>query len=154
MSSFNKVILLGNLCRDPELRYLPNQTAVTDLTLAINHKYKTAQGEAREEVCFIDCTAFGKQAETLNQYCQKGKPLLVEGRLKYETWDDKQGGKRSKHKVVIDGFQFLGTRSDADDEQPQPATNYPRNRQTVQQGAPQQSPISDEQHFKEDDIPF
>jgi single-strand DNA-binding protein len=154
MPAYNKIILVGNLTRDPELRYLPNQTSVVDIGLAVNHRWKTAQGEDREEVCFIDCTAFGKSAETINKYCQKGKPLLVEGRLRYESWEDKQSGqKRSKHKVVIDGFQFLGSRSDADDEQPPPSTNHPKNRQAVQQGA-SPSPISEEQHFKADDIPF
>src|SRR5947208_16820555 len=109
MANFNKVILAGNLTRDPQLRYLPSQTAVVDFGLAVNHKWRTPQGEDREEVLFIDCSCFGKQAETINKYCQKGKPILVEGRLKYETWDDKEGGgKRSKHKVVVDGFQFLG----------------------------------------------
>ncbi len=114
MASYNRVILVGNLTRDPQLRYLPSNMAVVDIGLAVNHKYRTAQGEDREEVCFIDCTAFGKQAEVINQYCQKGKPLLVEGRLKLDTWEDKQGGgKRSKHKVTIDNFQFLGGRGDA-----------------------------------------
>jgi len=114
MANFNKVILAGNLTRDPQLRYLPSQTAVVDFGLAVNHKWRTPQGEDREEVLFIDCTCFGKQAETINKYCQKGKPILIEGRLKYETWDDKEsGGKRSKHKVIIDGFQFLGGRDGA-----------------------------------------
>src|SRR5947207_4380289 len=111
MASYNRVILMGNLTRDPQLRYLPNQTPVVDNGLAVNHKYRTASGEDREEVMFIDCTAFGKQAEVINQYCQKGRPLLVEGRLKLDTWDDKQTGqKRSKHKVTIDNFQLLGGR--------------------------------------------
>src|SRR5258706_14175529 len=111
MANFNKVILAGNLTRDPQLRFLPSQTAVVDFGLAVNHKWRTPQGEDREEVLFIDCSAFGKMAETINKYCQKGKPILVEGRLKYETWDDKEsGGKRSKHKVIVDGFQFLGGR--------------------------------------------
>src|SRR5215212_7685105 len=111
MANFNKIILVGNLTRDPALRYLPSQMAVCDFGLAVNHKYRTKNGEDREEVLFIDVSAFGKQAEIINQYCQKGRPLLVEGRLKYETWEDKQGGgKRSKHKIVIEGFQLLGSR--------------------------------------------
>src|SRR3954470_10405685 len=111
MASYNKVIMVGNLTRDPQLRYLPSQMAVVDIGLAVNHKFKTAAGEDREEVMFIDCSAFGKQAEIINQYCQKGRPLLVEGRLKLDTWDDKQSGqKRSKHKVTIDNFQLLGSR--------------------------------------------
>ena len=111
MANFNKVILLGNLTRDPELRYLPSQMAVVDFGIAVNHKFRTAQGEDREEVMFIDCTAFGKQAEVIKQYCQKGKQLMVEGRLKLDSWDDKQTGqKRSKHKVTIENFQFVGGR--------------------------------------------
>ncbi len=111
MAAFNKIILVGNLTRDPELKYLPNQTAVVTFGLAVNHKYKTRDGEAREDVCFVDCTIFGKGGEIIQQYCQKGKPLLVEGRLKYETWEDKQGGgKRSKHIVMVDNFQLMGGR--------------------------------------------
>lgn len=113
MASYNRIILVGNLTRDPQLRYLPNQTPVVDIGLAVNHRYRTAAGEDREETMFIDCTAFGKQAEIINQYCQKGRPLLVEGRLKLDTWDDKQTGqKRSKHKVNIDNFQLLGGRQE------------------------------------------
>src|SRR5215213_4292103 len=111
MANYNKIILVGNLTRDPQMRYLPSQMAVTDFGLAVNHKFKTKTGEDREEVLFIDCSAFGKAGEIINQYCQKGKQILVEGRLKYDTWEDKQGGgKRSKHSVVVDNFQFLGGR--------------------------------------------
>src|SRR5437764_13916500 len=111
MANFNKIILVGNLTRDPQLKYLPSQMAVVDFGLAVNHKFRTKTGEDREEVCFIDCSCFGKGAEIINQYCQKGRPILVEGRLKYDTWEDKQGGgKRSKHSVVIDNFQLLGSR--------------------------------------------
>src|SRR3954454_23481648 len=79
----------------------------------MSRKYRTAAGEDKEEVCFVDCAAFGKQAETIAQWCRKGKPLFVEGRLKYDTWEDRQGGqKRSKLTVTVDGFQFLGTRDD------------------------------------------
>src|SRR3954471_18635839 len=169
MANFNKVILAGNLTRDPQLRYLPSQTAVVDFGLAVNHKWRTPQGEDREEVLFIDCSCFGKQAETINKYCQKGKPILVEGRLKYETWDDKEsGGKRSKHKVVVDGFQFLGGRDSGpggggggggggdEVEQRPPQRSAPRPQQSRGPAAPSRQPepeppIGDEQHFKEDD---
>jgi len=174
MANFNKVILAGNLTRDPQLRFLPSQTAVVDFGLAVNHKWRTPQGEDREEVLFIDCSAFGKMAETINKYCQKGKPILVEGRLKYETWDDKEsGGKRSKHKVVVDGFQFLGGRDSTPggggggagagggEEMEQRPRSAPRPQQSQQSRpapAPNrpepEPPIGDEQHFKEDDIPF
>jgi single-strand DNA-binding protein len=109
MASFNKVILIGNLTRDPELRYTPKGTAVAKLGLAVNRQWKTDSGEAREEVTFIDIDAFGRSAEVIGQYCKKGKPLMIEGRLKYDTWDDKQTNqKRSKLSVVLESFQFLG----------------------------------------------
>jgi single-strand DNA-binding protein len=109
MASFNKVILIGNLTRDPELRYTPKGTAVARLGLAVNRQWKTDTGEAREEVTFIDIDAFGRQAEVIGQYCKKGRPLMIEGRLKYEQWDDKQTNqKRSKLMVVLESFQFLG----------------------------------------------
>src|SRR4051794_13797455 len=111
MASFNKVILLGNLTRDPQMRYLPSQTPIVEFGLACNRRFKTQSGEDREEVLFVDCSAFGRQAEIINQYCTKGRPLFVEGRLKYDTWEDKQGGgKRSKLTVVVENFQLLGGR--------------------------------------------
>ena len=173
MANFNQVILLGNLTRDPQLKYLPNQTPVVEFGLAVSRKFKMQNGEEREEVCFVDCSAFGKQAEVINQYCQKGKSLLVEGRLKYDTWEDKQGGgKRSKHSVVVDNFQFLGGREGGGgggggggapggreeyDQRPAPAAAPQRGRggPPPRQSQPDQAPpISDEEHFKEDDIPF
>ena len=109
MPSFNKVVLMGNLTRDPQLKHLPSNLVVDEFGLACNRRYRTAAGEDKEEVAFVDCTAFGRQAETIGQYCTKGKPLFVEGRLKYDTWDDKQGGgKRSKLSVVVENFQFVG----------------------------------------------
>ena len=114
MASFNKVMLMGNLTRDPQMKYLPSQTAVCEIGIASNRKFKTANGEDREEVLFVDCTAFGRTAEVINQYCQKGKPIFIEGRLKYDSWEDKNGGgKRNKITVVIDNFQFIGGRDDA-----------------------------------------
>src|ERR1700733_7735571 len=111
MANFNRIILLGNLTRDPQLKYLPSQMAVAEFGLAVNHKFKGRDGQDREEILFIDCSVFGKGAEIINQYVQKGRPLLVEGRLKYDTWEDKQGGgKRSKHSVVVENFQLLGRR--------------------------------------------
>src|SRR6478672_2663626 len=110
MANFNKVILAGNLTRDPELRYTPKGTAIAKFGLAINRSWRTDAGENKEEVTFVDLDAFGKQAETLAQYMKKGSPLLVEGRLKLDQWDDKQTGqKRSRMGVVVEGFQFLGS---------------------------------------------
>lgn len=108
MASFNRVLLVGNLTRDPELRYTPKGTAVARLGLAVNRQWKNDAGEAREEVTFVDIDAFGRQAEVIGQYLKKGRPILIEGRLKYETWDDKQTNqKRSKLLVVLESFQFL-----------------------------------------------
>src|SRR6267142_5863980 len=108
MANFNKVILAGNLTRDPEVRYTPKGTAIAKLGLAINRTWKNEAGETKEEVTFVDVDAFGRTAEVISQYLKKGRPILIEGRLRYETWDDKQTGqKRSKLGVVLDNFQFL-----------------------------------------------
>lgn len=112
MPSFNHVTLMGNLTRDPQTRTLErngNSTPVTEFGLAVSRRFKSG-GEDREEVLFIDCAAFGKQAETLGEYARKGRLLLVEGRLRYDSWEDRQhpGVKRSKISVVVDQFQFLG----------------------------------------------
>jgi single-strand DNA-binding protein len=109
MASYNKVILVGNLTRDPELRYTPKGLAIAKIGLAVNRNYTTESGEKKEEVTFVDLDAFGRQAETLAQYMKKGSPLLVEGRLRLDQWDDKKTGeKRSKLGIVVEGFQFLG----------------------------------------------
>lgn len=109
MNGFNKVILAGNLTRDPELRYTPSGTAVASFGLAVNRKWKDTQtNEMKEEVMFVDVDAFGKQAETVGQYLKKGRPILIEGRLRFQQWEDKQTQqKRSKHTVTIETFNFL-----------------------------------------------
>lgn len=110
MANFNKVILAGNLTRDPQVSMMPNNKPVCEFGMAINRKWRTDSGETREDVCFVDLIAYGRQAETLGQYMSKGKPLMVEGRLKYDQWEAKDGGgKRSRLRVVIDNFQFLGS---------------------------------------------
>lgn len=116
MANFNKVILLGNLTRDPELRYTPNNAPVCSFDLAINRNYTTQAGERREEVCYITIVAWGKQAETCNEYLSKGRPALVEGRLSLRSWETPDGQKRSKHEVVADRVQFLGSRKGAEAE--------------------------------------
>jgi single-strand DNA-binding protein len=108
MANFNKVLLLGNLTRDPQLSYLPSQTAVVDFGMAVNRTWTGQDGAKKEETCFVDCRAFGKQAETIQKYCQKGKQLLVEGRLTYDSWTAQDGTKKSKHRVTVEGFQFVG----------------------------------------------
>jgi single-strand DNA-binding protein len=110
MASFNRVILLGNLTRDPELRYLTSGTAVSDVGLAVNDRRKNANGEWVEETTFVDVTVWGRQAETASEYLSKGSPVLVEGRLKLDSWESNDGQKRSKLKVVCERIQFLGGR--------------------------------------------
>lgn len=113
MASLNKVMLIGNLTRDPEIKYTPKGTAIADIGLAVNRNYTTDNGEKREEVTFIDVTLWGRTAEIVGEYCKKGRPLFVEGRLQLDTWDDKQTGqKRSKLKVVGDNIQLLGGREE------------------------------------------
>ena len=108
MASFNKVILAGNLTRDPELRYTPKGTAICRIGMAVSRTWTNEAGEKKEDVAFVDVDAFARQGEVIAQYFKKGRPILVEGRLKYDTWDDKQTGqKRSKLGVVLESFSFL-----------------------------------------------
>jgi single-strand DNA-binding protein len=112
MASFNKVILLGNLTRDPEVRYTPKGSAVADLGIAVNRQYTLENGEKREEVTFVDVTFWGRTAEVAGEYLKKGRPIFIEGRLQLDTWDDKQSGqKRSRLKVIGETMQMLGSRS-------------------------------------------
>jgi single-strand DNA-binding protein len=114
MASVNKVILIGNLTRDPEVKYTPKGMAVAEVGLAVNRNY-TVEGEKREEVTFVDCELWGKTAELAGQYLSKGRSVFFEGRLKLDTWDDKTtGAKRSKMRVVVESMQFLGARNDGD----------------------------------------
>ena len=134
MSSFNKAILMGNLTRDPEMRYTPKGTAVGKIGIAINRRYKDAEGNQLEETTFVDVDVFGKQAETIGKYMRKGRPIMIEGRLKLDEWEDqKTGQKRSKLGVVCERFNFVGGK----DENQEPTSE-----------APKKSPIDD------DDVPF
>jgi len=109
MPSLNKVMLMGNLTRDPELRVTPKGTPICQFSLAINRQFKMESGESREEVIYVDIEAWGKQGETIAKYMTKGRPLYVEGRLRLDQWEDKNTKeKRSRMKVVLEGFQFLG----------------------------------------------
>jgi single-strand DNA-binding protein len=113
MANFNKVILAGNLTRDPELRYTPKGTAVAKIGMAINRTWKSETGETKEEVTFVDVDAFGRTAEVIGQYLKKGRPVLIEGRLKLDTWEDKNTHqKMSKLKVVLESFSFLDSRGE------------------------------------------
>jgi len=111
MASYNKVLLMGNLTKDPELRYTPQGTAVANLRLAVNRKYRTKDQELKEEVCFITAVVWSKQAETCNQYLHKGSSLLVEGRLQSRSWEDNTGAKRSVIEVRAERVQFMGSPS-------------------------------------------
>jgi single-strand DNA-binding protein len=109
MPSLNKVMLMGNLTKDAELRYLPGGQAVLEFRLAVTRKFRTQQGEDKEETCFIDVNLWGKRGEAVSQYLTKGKPLFVEGRLQLDEWDDKESGqKRSKMRVVAENIEFIG----------------------------------------------
>jgi single-strand DNA-binding protein len=113
MANLNKVLLMGNLTRDPEVRYTPKGTAVAELGMAINRVYSAENGEKREETTFVDVTLWGRTAEIAGEYLKKGRPVFIEGRLQLDTWDDKQTGqKRSKLKVVGEGMQLLGGRGE------------------------------------------
>jgi len=108
MASLNKVLLMGNLTRDPELRYIPSGTAVAEFGLAINREYLDKAGAKKEDVCFVDVVVWGRQGEACNQYLTKGRLVFIEGRLQFDQWESKEGDKRSRLRVVGDRVQFLG----------------------------------------------
>jgi single-strand DNA-binding protein len=152
MANFNKVILAGNLTRDPELRYTPKGVAIAKFGLAVNRVWKSETGESKEEVTFVDIDAFSKQAETIAQYLKKGSPLLLEGRLRLDQWDDKQTGqKRSKLGVVLETFQFLGGGKGGDNAAP--AGARPASASAPAAGAPA-APEPEPAAPEEDDVPF
>ena len=156
MASFNKVILVGNITRDPELRYTQSGTAIAKLSLAVNRSWRTETGETREEVTFVDVDAFGKQAETIGQYLRKGRPILVEGRLKMDQWEDKQTGqKRSRLGVVLEVFRFLDSAQGRDSggappPSAPPAQSY-RSAPPAASGNPGAAAVPPPE---EDDVPF
>jgi single-strand DNA-binding protein len=147
MANLNKVLLLGNVTRDPEVRYTPKGSAVCDLGVAVNRQYTLDSGEKREEVTFVEVTLWGRTAEVAGEYLKKGRPVFIEGRLQMDTWDDKQTGqKRSKLRVVAENMQLLGGRA------PGAAA--------VQESAPEEQPASPlpkssaKPEPDEDEIPF
>lgn len=111
MSNFNQIILMGNMTRDPQLSYLPNQTAVVDFGLAVNRSFKKSDGDRGEEILFIDCKMFGARAETVNKHFGKGDPIFVIGHLKFEKWD-KDGVTHSRIRAVVERFEFIGAKPD------------------------------------------
>ena len=153
MANFNKVILMGNLTRDPELRYTPKGTAVARIGLACNRKWKSETGEMKEEVTFVDVDAFGKTAETIGQYLKKGRPILIEGRLRYDSWEDKQTKqKKNKLGVVMETFQFLdsgGGRGDGGD-----ASAAPSSRPAAGAASAPSEPTEGDTPPEGDDVPF
>ena len=147
MPNYNKVILMGNLTRDPEVRYASSGSAIAKLSIAVNRYWRNKDGQQQEETTFVDVDAFGRQAETISQYLKKGRPIMIEGRLKLDQWEDKQTGqKRSKLGVVLDRFEFIDSRGDggggggADISQPDAPAGSP---QSADGGSPD-----------DDDVPF
>ena len=126
MASLNRVFLIGNLTRDPELKYTQSGLAVCEFGLAVNRRYKSSQGEDREETLFVEITVFARQAETTSEYLSKGRPVFIEGRLKLDQWTNSEGQKRSKLSVVAERVQFLGGRpSGSASAAPAPAQELP-----------------------------
>jgi single-strand DNA-binding protein len=155
MSSFNKVILMGNLTRDPETRVTPNGVTICKIGLAVNRTYKTGDGEKKDEVTFVDCDAIGKTGEAIASWMSKGSGILIEGRLRFDQWEDKTTGQlRSKLGVVIEHFNFVGGHSeDGSESSESPARQDPANhakpasRNTVPRTQSRQNSI-------DDDVPF
>jgi len=154
MASYNRVILVGNLTRDPQLRYIPNGTPVADLGLAVNNRYKNSNGEWVEEPTFVDITLWARTAEVASEYLSKGSPVLIEGRLKLDTWETSDGQKRSKLKVVGERMQMLGTRSGASGGGPAPAPQDSEYSQAVPPSQGFDAPPSGPPAGTDDDIPF
>lgn len=153
MVSLNKVFLVGNLTKDPSLKYTPKGQAVCDFTLAINRKY-VVNGNEKEEVCFVDIVVWAKQAESCGKYLTKGSAAMVEGRLRNDNWEDKEGNKRSKLRVNADRVQFLilkGNQSSSNEEKPSSGYNKDESSQNSNKG---NMPLPDDDVEAEDDIPF
>jgi len=143
MAGFNKVLLLGNLTRDPRLSYTPSQVAVADFGVATNRKWTGQDGSQREETCFVDCRAFGRTAENINKSFKKGKPIFLEGRLTFDSWTAQDGSKKSKLRVTVETFQFLAGTGGGPDQADQGVGSEP-----AVQEEPADGPVSD------GDIPF
>src|SRR5271167_4980905 len=153
MASFNKVVLVGNLTRDPELRYTPKGTAIAKIGVAVNRVWTNEAGEKKEEVTFVDVDIFGRTAENVGQYMRKGRPILIEGRLKLDQWDDKQTGqKKSKLGVVAETVQFLGSAPGS--EGGAPAAPRAARPAAPASAAPAAEPVEGDGPPESDDVPF
>ncbi len=162
MASLNKVMLIGNLTRDPEVRYTPKGTAVAELGIAVNRRYTAENGEKREETTFVDVTLWGRTAELAGQYLKKGRSVYIEGRLQLDSWDDKQTGqKRTKLRVVGEEMQFLGgprTEGGAPEEEYDGGYARPQygtaQRAAARPTPPPKPPVDPDLDVEDDDIPF
>lgn len=156
MASYNRVILLGNLTRDPEMKYLPSGTAVTNFGLAMSDKYTDREsGEQRETVCFVDVEAWGRQGEIVNEYLSKGSPVFIEGSLKFDSWETPEGEKRNKLKVRVFRLQLIGGRRDGDEMGGGYADAMPSEPSQAESGQTQdQSAGGGSPSTTDDDIPF
>ncbi len=153
MANLNRVLLIGNLTRDPELRVTPKGSSICQFGLAVNRTFKDAAGQQREETTFIDIEAWGRQGEVISKYCTKGRPLFVEGRLRFDSWEDKTSGqKRSRLSVVLENFQFIGGRGDDQGSTPSGGSDSPeRSSPPVRQAAPPPAAADDN---LDEDVPF
>lgn len=153
MASFNKVILMGNLTRDPELRTLPSGNSVSRISIAVNRTYLSKEGEKKEEVTYVDVDAFGKQAETISKWCTKGSGILVEGRLRLDQWDDKNTGeKRSRLGIVLENFTFVGGRGNSGSV---PSQDYEDSAPAPRRApAPSRQPTPPPSDMDDADVPF
>ena len=167
MANLNKVMVIGNLTRDPEIKYTPKGSAIADIALAINRNYTTDSGEKREETTYVDIVLYGRLAEIAGEYLKKGRPVYIEGRLKLDTWDDKQTGqKRSKMRVVGETLQLLGSRDGGReggpsgggggeyDEADRAVARRPQPRPESARPAPSRPPADPDLDGEHDDIPF
>jgi len=154
MANLNRVLLIGNLTRDPELRVTPKGTSICQFGLAVNRTFKDGAGQPREETTFIDIEAWGRQGEVISKYCAKGRPLFVEGRLRFDQWEDKTSGqKRSRLSVVLENFQFIGGRGDNTSEgESSSGTDVSPERHSPPPRAPKPAPAQEDN--LDEDVPF
>ena len=151
MAFVNRVLLIGNLTRDPTLSYLPSSNAVCEFSLAINRRWKDQQGQQRDEACFVDCRAYGQTGELISKHLTKGRQLFVEGRLKQDTWTAQDGGKRSKLLVVVDNFQFLNDRPPGSSSEHAPVSGgHQRPSREPGPGGPPSRPYSGQSRYAHD----